>query len=209
MTSTKNAVPARATTPRGDASRRRLVAAARDELVERGGQLEIDSVARRADSSVGLIYRHFGSRAGLISAVVDDFYGRYRAEVLAVDPAPAGSFVARERRRTEVAVAFHYADPLSRIVVSHLHGDGQVAAEEEDQLEDVVSALAAIVAAGQRRGDVPRDRDPRVVGAMVVGGMRQVVAVALGSDPRMPEKRTSKALWVLIAGVLGVDPDGD
>jgi AcrR family transcriptional regulator len=177
--------------------------------VERGGQLEIDSVARRADSSVGLIYRHFGSRAGLISAVVDDFYGRFRTEVLGADPATSASFVDRERRRTELAVAFHYADPLSRVVVSHLHVDGQVAAAEEVQLESLVSDVGSIVAAAQRKGEAPRDRDARFVAAMVVGGMRQVLAVALNAEPRAPEKKSAKGLWVLIAGVMGVDPDGD
>jgi AcrR family transcriptional regulator len=67
-------------TARGAATRRRLVDAARDELVERDGVLEIDSVAVRANVSVGAIYRHFESRAGLVGAVVDDFNMRYRAE---------------------------------------------------------------------------------------------------------------------------------
>ena len=209
MAGRDGAVPPRTTTPRGDASRRRLIVAARDELVERGGQLEIDSVASRADSSVGLIYRHFGSRAGLIEAVVDDFYGRFRAEVLDNDPASAATFVARERRRIEQAVAFHYADPLSRVVVTHLHVDGQVAVGEAAQIERLVSDVAGVVAAAQRKGEVPRDRDGRFVGAMVVGGMRQVLAVALATEPRPAEKRTSKALWVLVAGVLGVDPDAE
>ena len=75
-------------TARGAATRRRLIRAAREELVEREGVLEIDSVAARASVSVGAIYRHFESRAGLVSAVVDDFYTRYRAEALEVNPAP-------------------------------------------------------------------------------------------------------------------------
>ena len=208
MTLPRDAAPVRATTPRGDASRRRLIAAAREELVERDGQMEIDSVAGRADSSVGLIYRHFGSRAGLISAVVDDFYGRFRADVLQADPMPHGSFTARERRRIELAVAFHYADPLSRVVVTHLHLDGQVAVGEAAQVDALVADVASVVAAAQRKGDVARDRDARFVGAMVVGGMRQVLAGVFATEPRLPEKKTAKGLWTLVAGVLGVDPDG-
>jgi AcrR family transcriptional regulator len=208
MTLQKDALPARTTTPRGDASRRRLIAAAREELVERDGQMEIDSVAGRADSSVGLIYRHFGSRAGLIAAVVDDFYSRFRTEALQVDPMPNGSFTARERRRVELAVAFHYADPLSRVVVTHLHLDGQVAVAEAAQVENLVSDVADVVTTAQRRGEVGRDRDARSVGAMIVGGTRQVLAGALAADPRPAEKKTSKGVWTLVAGVLGVDPDG-
>jgi AcrR family transcriptional regulator len=208
MAAAQAGAPAHATTPRGDASRRRLIAAAREELVERHGRLEIDSVASRADASVGLIYRHFGSRAGLISAVVDDFYGRFRTEVLRSDLLPTGSVVARERRRVELAVAFHYTDPLSRVVVSHLHVDGPVAAEEQRQVNNLIDDVASSVASAQRKGEVPRDRDARYIGAMVVGGMHQVLALALASEPRAPEKRTAKTLWVLVAGVMGVDPDG-
>lgn len=207
MAGPKHPVPVRTTTPRGDASRRRLLAAARDELVERGGKLEIDSVASRADSSVGLIYRHFGSRAGLIVAVVDEFYGRLRTAMLSADAPEDASVADRERRRVERVVAFHYADPLSAVVLAHLHVDGQVAAREAHQVDTLVSDVAAIVAGAQRSGDAPRDRDARVVAAMVVGGMRQVLATALGSDPQPSEKRTARALWVLVAAAMGIDAD--
>jgi AcrR family transcriptional regulator len=64
------------------ATRGRLLESARNELVERQGVLEVDSVARRAGVSVGLIYRHFGSKAGLVGAVVQAFYDRFEDEVI-------------------------------------------------------------------------------------------------------------------------------
>ena len=64
--------------PRG-AGRDALLRAAADELVERRGVLEVGSVAARAGVSVGLIYRHFGSKAGLLAAVGGDFYVRFDA----------------------------------------------------------------------------------------------------------------------------------
>lgn len=73
MSAPRASIPVPAPTARGAVSRARLIAAARDELIERDGQLEVDSVAARAESSVGPIHRHFGSRAGLVGAVVDDF----------------------------------------------------------------------------------------------------------------------------------------
>jgi len=69
-----------ALTRRGEATRSRLLEAAASELVERDGQLEVASVAARADVSVGLLYRYFGSKAGLVRAVVEDFYDRLFAE---------------------------------------------------------------------------------------------------------------------------------
>ena len=42
---------------------------------------------------------------------------------------------------------------------------------------------------------------------MIIGGMRHVLAVALARDPPIPQRDTSRKLWVLIAGIMGVDPD--
>ncbi len=68
-------------TRRGEATRARLLEAAMAELVERDGALEVASVAARADVSVGLLYRYFGSKAGLVAAVVADFYDRLMTEI--------------------------------------------------------------------------------------------------------------------------------
>ena len=92
---------AAATRPRGIASRRRLLEAAAAELVERDGDLEVAAVAARAGTSVGLIYRHYGSKAGLLGAVIDDFYDRFDAEVIAPALRAEGAdWGARERLRT-------------------------------------------------------------------------------------------------------------
>ena len=191
-------------TARGAASRARLVEAARAELIERSGSLEVDSVATRAETSVGLIYRHFRSRAGLIGAVVDDFYARLRSEALETNPAPGGTFAERERRRTELYVAFHYADPLARVIVHNLHLDAEVAAMEARHRAEMVRLAASVMALGQRRGEVPADRDPAFIGAMMIGGMREVLGVALAGDRWPDERETAAKLWTLVAGVAGV-----
>lgn len=198
---------AEAKTPRSAATRRRLIKAAREELVAREGLLEIDSVAARAGVSVGAIYRHFGSRAGLVAAVVDDFYTRFRDEALEINPAPGARFAERERKRTELSVAFHYGDPLARVILSSLHLDPEVAVSEAAHIDAMVELVAKVMALGVRRGEIPKGRDPRFVGAMIIGGMRHVLAIALAEDPPIPQRQTSRKLWVLIAGIMGVDPD--
>jgi AcrR family transcriptional regulator len=201
---TSAAQPAK--TARGAATSRRLVAAAREELVERDGLLEVDSVAARADVSVGSIYRHFGSRAGLIGAVVDDFYARYREEVLETNPVPGGRFTDCERRRTELSVAFHYSDPLAPVILSSLHLDPEVAVKEAAQIDAMIDLATRVMARGQKGGELPAGRDPRFIGAMIIGGMRHVLAVALASEPRIPQKTTARKLWLLIAAIMGLDP---
>lgn len=193
--------------PRAEASRMRLRRAAADELAARQGGLEVESVAQRAGVSVGLIYRHFGSRAGLIEAVIEDFYSRYRAEVLGVNPCPGGTWAERERRRTRLGVTFHYREPLARVFLSQLHLDAQVAVYESAQLDDMIAMCASLVALGQKRGELPLDRDPDLSAAMVIGGMRRTLATALARDPLPPERKVVHDLWLFIAGVAGIDPD--
>jgi AcrR family transcriptional regulator len=195
-----------AKTARGAATQQRLIEAAREELVERDGLLEVDSVAARAGVSVGSIYRHFSSRAGLVGAVVDDFYARYRREALETNPAPGASFAERERMRTELSVAFHYGDPLARVLLSNLHLDPEVAVVEAAHTDAMIDLAAKMTALGQRRGELPKDRDARFVGAMIIGGMHAVLAAALSRDPPIPRRTTARKLWVLNAAVMGVDP---
>ena len=49
----------------------RLINAAEAELIENNGHIEIQGVAKRVGLSVGIAYHHFGSKTGLIAAVVD------------------------------------------------------------------------------------------------------------------------------------------
>lgn len=193
-----------AKTARGRASRQRLVDAAREELIDRSGLLEVDSVARRAGTSTGLIYRHFGNRAGLVGAVVDDFYSRYRSEALEVNPAPGGSFAKRERLRTILSVNFHYNDPLASVILSNRHLDGEVVLEETRHLDEMIELAASVMRLGRKRGDLPKEREPELVASMVIGGMRHVLAMALAED--LSPEIAADQLWLFISGVMGINP---
>ena len=195
-------------TARGVATRDRLLEAARSELIERQGVLEVDSVARRAGVSVGLIYRHFGSKAGLVGAVIQAFYKRFEEEVMASNPAPGADWVERERIRTVRAVAFNYEDPLAPVVLSRLHLEPAVAALEARQLGSHIEMSADNVAYGQREGLVPEEIDPRFAGAMVLGGLRRVLVDALARDPRPPQEEVAAQLWRFVAAVLGIYDSG-
>jgi AcrR family transcriptional regulator len=194
-------------TARGAASRDRLLAAGADELVERDGALEVVSVAARARVSVGLIYRWFGSKAGLVAAVVDDFYDRLDAAVFEPDPVPGGSWAERERKRTELGVAFHYDEPLAPILLSTLTREPRIADIEADRLGRQVAAATKNLERGQRRGEIPLDLDPELVGAMVLGGMREVLRHALAREKRPPKAAVVDELWRFIVAAVRFRPD--
>lgn len=68
----------------------------------------------------------------------------------------------------------------------------------------MIELAAGVMAFAQRRGEVPEDRDPHFLGAMIVGGMRHVLAVALSADEPLPERVTAERLWVLNAAIIGL-----
>lgn len=184
--------------------REALLRAAAEELVERGGVLEVGPVAARAGVSVGLIYRHFASKAGLLAAVVGDFYVRFGGEVLETDPAPGRGWAERERRRTEMAVAFHYDEPLAAIVLARLARDPEVAAVEARHLRVQVARGAQNVARGQRDGEIPEDIDPGIAAALILGGVRQALIEVLARREPPPREVLSDQLWRLVAAAVRV-----
>jgi AcrR family transcriptional regulator len=185
-----------ALTRRGEATRSRLLESAAAELVERDGRLEVASVAARADVSVGLLYRYFGSKAGLVKAVVEDFYDRLFAETSRARELAAGhDFASRERKRLELSVQFHYREPLAAVILSRLSREPEVAAAEVERLARVVADASRGVERGQRRGEIPADLDPGLVGAMLIGGYRVALGEVLRRRRRPSAEELTDEVW--------------
>jgi AcrR family transcriptional regulator len=185
-----------------------LLAAAAAELVERDGALEVLPVAARAGVSVGLIYRHFGAKSGLLGAIVEDFHDRFDAQVLAIDPAPDASWAERERIRTGMAVAFHYDDPLAPVVLGRLARDPEVAAVEAFRLRRQIRLAARNIDRGQRAGEIPGDLDPGLAAAMTLGGVRQALGEVLDRPRRPPREVVADQLWRLVVAAVRCDIEG-
>jgi AcrR family transcriptional regulator len=193
-------------TARGAASRSRLLSAAGEELVSRDGQLEVASVAERARVSVGLIYRYFGSRAGLVAAVVDDFYDRLDSAAMAVNPAPDADWAQREHLRTELYVGFHYDEPLAAIILARLGREPDVAAVEARRIARHINLAARNIERGQQGGEIPEDLDPGIAGALVLGGMRQVLGEVLAREEPPPRERVVDEIWRLVVAAVRFRP---
>jgi AcrR family transcriptional regulator len=192
------------TTPRGT-GRQALLEAAAAELVAGDGRAEVADVARRAGTSVGLIYRHFGSKAGLLAAVVQDWFDRLDAQVLDL-AMPGDDWGARERRRTELAVAFHLRDPLAAVILTRLEREPAVAAVEAARMRRHIDAAAENLRRGQRAGEIPAGLDPELAGAAVFGGLRQVLAEVLGRDAVPDPAAVVDELWPFIAAACRFQP---
>lgn len=80
-------------------TRERLIQAAEEELILGHGHLEMQAVAKRAQLSVGLAYHHFGSKAGLIAAVVEGFYSLLDDAAFAGANLTSECWAGREKKR--------------------------------------------------------------------------------------------------------------
>jgi AcrR family transcriptional regulator len=183
---------------RGSAARQRILAAAAEELAATG-DVEVAAVARRAGVSVGLPYRYFGTRSGLMSAIISAFYDRLD-EAVTDREFDGDTWHDRERARVTAWVSHLYDDPLAPVVLGRLGGDADTAGIETQRLHKAIERGARNIARGQRDGDLPADRDPELLVAAVLGGVHTAVAVALTRTPRPDRARVAAELWAFVAG---------
>lgn len=188
-------------------TRQRLLSAAQDELIEGHGHLEMQAVARRAQVSVGLAYHHFGSKAGLIAAVVEDFYERLDQAAFGGAKLLARNWADREKQRIGAYVAFHYDHPFAPLVIGPLNRAPEVLDVETAFTRRQLAGGARMLEAAQRDRIVPGNIDPHLTIALMIGGIRQALIGALMSERRPDPDRLTDQIWAFMAAALHL-PDG-
>jgi AcrR family transcriptional regulator len=162
-------------------------------------------VARSAGVSQGLAYHHFGSKEGLLSALVNDFYDRAEDAVLMARFDDYDDWEARERDRVRRYIEFLLGDPLGVTVATRLTGTPAVAAVEADRWDRLVNEGSRNIAEGQARGVVTANQDSTLLAAMVLGAARSAVAREFARQrPREPA-RLSRDIWAFIRAGLGLE----
>lgn len=185
---------------RGGETRDRILAAAAAAMLAGDGDFEIAGMARQAGISTGLSYHYFGSKAGLIAAVVEDFYDRFEAAVMEANPRPGTGWGERERLRLERMIDFHYGDPLAPVVLNRLSRSPDVAAIEAARIARHIGMAAHNVELAQARGEIPSGLDANLLGASILGGLRQAIGQALALPQRPPQAWLADQLWQFVAG---------
>ncbi len=197
----------RPTTPKGRATAERLLDAARQVAIDNDGHIEIAMVAEAAGVVPSLIHRYFGSKAGLVAALIDDFYDRFHAAVLDRDLDAHGDWATHEYERLELGVRFHYAQPFSCVLHGLLARDPEVARREAERIADVVDRSARSIRKGQKKGELPVGVNPRLAGAAMFGAMQQVLVEAMTHSPRPSARKVIDVLWRQVAASVQIDPD--
>ena len=183
-------------------TRERLVRAAQQELIRSHGHLEMQAVAKRAQVSVGLAYHHFGSKAGLIAAVVEAFYNRLDEEVFNDACRPLESWAGRERRRIASYIAFHYDHPFAPLVIGALSRAPEVLDVERAFTNRQLAGGARMIEAAQRNGFVPDHIAPHLTIALMIGGIRQALIGVLIGEERPDPGKLADEIWAFMAGAL-------
>ena len=188
-----------------EGNRVRLVDAAAAALIEGQGSFEIQHVARRAGLSVGLAYHRFGSKAGLIAAVVNRTYDELH-EAIDIPDWPTHDWAGRERERTRRFIEFAYDNPVAAVVFSRLASEPVVVGVATERWNGVVAEGARNIAQGQRRGVLPQGTDSRRLSALINGAVRHAVAQALLAEPRPPRDILTDDVWSFIEAGLRLGP---
>jgi AcrR family transcriptional regulator len=140
---------------RADASRNRerILEAARALFAERGLEVTMDEIARRAGVGVGTAYRRFRHRDEIVVALFEQRMGDYAAlaEEAAADPDAWNGLVTFLER----SLAMQAADRgLKELLVGHSHADPRVVRVRERVIPVIERLVARAHAAGALRPDV-------------------------------------------------------
>ena len=198
------------TKPKRDphATRQRILAAARRLLVENDGALEMAWVARKAGLSQGIAYHHFGSREGLIEAIVNQFYDKLDDEVTMAPLAHFARWEEREVARTESYIRFMTSEPLGPVVLTRLNRTPAVAAVEAERWTRLTQEGARNIADGQRRGVVRSELAPELLAALVLGAMRGAVTAAMQREATIDSEALTQEIWGFFRLGLQLDEEG-
>ena len=189
---------------KGAITRSRLVDAVAQALIEGGGDFEMSEISRRAGVSDGLPYHHLGSKAGALSAVIDDFYDRYHG-VLNRRLDGSTPWAARERERMRATIAFLYRDPLTPIVLGKMGRTVEVAAVESSRQAQLIELAQRNIELGQRSGEIPSSLDAGIAAAAIIGSVQHVTQHAFARKRRPHARVVTEQLWALISGALALE----
>ena len=179
-------------------ARKVILAAAQSVLVDNEGRLEMAQVAEAAGVSSGLAYHHFGSKEGLLAAVVNAFYDRVDQEVLLARIEGYANWEDRERARTELDIGFLLSDPLGPLLVTSLAQTPEVAAIDAARWTSLIEVGAKNIAEGQRLGMVGASEAPSLLAAMVLGSVRSAVIQAMQKHRDAKQQITAENLTLEI-----------
>ncbi|WP_433167161.1 TetR/AcrR family transcriptional regulator [Kribbella sp. CA-247076] len=188
---------------RADARRNRelIVGAARELIAERGADVPMEDVARRAKVGVATVYRRFPDRAALIRAVAMDSFGRVVDIARSAEDDEAGAWIALSRFVRQAAGELRLSTLLSlwfSATWAELRDD-----PENQRLRGVLlKILDRLVHQAKADGDLRADVETDDITSMLALLLRPIPGRQ--PDPGTPDRY----LTILLDGLQArADPD--
>lgn len=187
------------------ARRQVLVRAATDAIRRLGPEVSMDAMAAEAGITKPILYRYFGDRDGLVTAVADCFADELIARLEKVISAsiPAGE---QTHQAIDCYVGFIEEDPaLYGFFANHAAVGGRAVQTVVDR---VAATLARVLGEGLRGAGA--DSAPAETWAYGIVGMVHMAGARWAAHPTIPRHRLIEYLTDLTRfGLEGVPPGGD
>lgn len=181
---------------------KRILDAAERELIINHGVLEMSAVAKQADVSIGLAYHHFGSKTGLIAALVDRFYMPIRKIAMGDEIPLELNWKIREKARTAALINYYYSHPLAPLITGRLAREPEVQDIEKAHLNALLAMGARNLIQGQKAGIVNSTLCAPTTIAMLMGGLSLAIQQAVQSTDRPNQDELLNQLWLFVEKAL-------
>ena len=184
---------------------RDIMKAAREVFCERGfANSSISEIATRAGIAQGTIYKFFESKRDIVVAVLEEWYGSMRAEILDELPGIKG---ARDKLRYFIwrHLTFIAQSPeMCRLCSNEFRNDGD---SYQPQILDLnrryTGTLMTILKDGVASGEFASDLPINLVRDLVLGGTDNAVAGFLHrGHPLDPAKLSEQVTSLVLNGIL-------
>lgn len=191
-------------------TRRRIMAAARELMIERGStSLQMGEVAERCQLSKGGLYYYFADCDELIEALLDESVDDLISGIEAVTAYATSAHDALTRLFEELARKLRAGGPLTLALIHELsRSDDRSMPELVGRLARLRRAIASQIEGAQDEGLISPEVDSGLAAAYAIGGL---LAVSLGlAGTRAcedPEALAARQLDMMLWGLVGDDVD--
>jgi TetR/AcrR family fatty acid metabolism transcriptional regulator len=183
--------------------RRRILHAAVRVFAEKGYHgCRIADVARAAGVAYGLVYHYFHNKDELLESVFAEQWTLFIDALEAIDRTPGTAPDKIAAMFGFVFEVYKTAPAAVRVLmleVTHTP-HGLRAGSTRETFERAVRLLAALVRAGQERGELRQDADPMLAATVLLGAMELTLSgMVMGLVPAGTEEEIDRARAALVA----------